>query len=74
MRQIDFIRMILLLLGINGGLALHGQAAGIDGLVEADTLEQIATGFTFTEGPVWHAQWIHGLTLCQLTTVLRRGI
>lgn len=54
MRQIGLIRMILLLFGIVGGLVLSGQAAGIDELVEADTLEQIATGFTFTEGPVWH--------------------
>ena len=54
MRQIGFTRMALLLFGIVGGLVLSGQAAGIDELVEADTLEQIATGFTFTEGPVWH--------------------
>jgi hypothetical protein len=54
MRQIDFIRIALVLLGIIGGLALSSQASGIDELVEADTLEQIATGFTFTEGPVWH--------------------
>jgi len=46
--------MALLLFGIVGGLVLRGQAAGIDELVEADTLEQIATGFSFTEGPVWH--------------------
>jgi gluconolactonase len=48
--------MILLLFGIIGGLALSGQAVGIDELVEADTLEQIATSFTFTEGPVWHPE------------------
>jgi len=54
MRQIGFSRMALLLFGIVGGLVLRGQAAGIDKLVEADTLEQIATGFIFTEGPVWH--------------------
>ncbi len=54
MRKIGFSRMALLLFGIVGGLVLRGQAAGIDELVEADTLEQIATGFSFTEGPVWH--------------------
>ena len=54
MRQIGFPRMGLLLLGIVGGLLLRTQAAGIDELVEADSLERIATGFRFTEGPVWH--------------------
>ncbi|MBL7187467.1 MAG: SMP-30/gluconolactonase/LRE family protein [Phycisphaerae bacterium] len=47
--------MAPLLFGIVGGLVLRSQAAGIDELIEADTLEQIATGFTFTEGPVWHS-------------------
>jgi gluconolactonase len=46
--------MALLLFGIVGGSMICTQAAGIDALVEADTLEQIATGFSFTEGPVWH--------------------
>ena len=54
MRQIGFPQVALLLFGIVGGSALRGQAAGIDELVEADTLEQIATGFSFAEGPVWH--------------------
>ncbi|TKJ37844.1 MAG: hypothetical protein CEE38_07200 [Planctomycetes bacterium B3_Pla] len=54
MRQIGYLRMGLLLFGIVGGLVLRGQAAGIDRLVEADSLERIATGFRFTEGPVWH--------------------
>jgi gluconolactonase len=54
MRQIGFSRMGLLLFGIVGGLALQSQAAGLDKLVETDSLERIATGFNFTEGPVWH--------------------
>jgi gluconolactonase len=54
MRQMDFPRMALLLFAIVGGSVFRGQAAGIDELVEADTLEQIATGFSFTEGPAWH--------------------
>jgi gluconolactonase len=54
MRQINVSLKALLLIGIVGGLALHSQAASIDELVEVDTLELIATGFTFTEGPVWH--------------------
>ena len=54
MKQMGFSRMGLLLLGIVGGLSLYGQAAGIDDLIEADSLERIATGFNFTEGPVWH--------------------
>ena len=54
MRQIGFSRIGLLLLGIVGGLSICGQAAGIDDLVESDSLERIATGFSFTEGPVWH--------------------
>lgn len=28
--------------------------AGLENLVKLDTLERIATGFTNTEGPVWH--------------------
>jgi len=54
MGQMDFPQMALLLFAIVGGSVLHSQAAGIDELVEADTLEQIATGFSFTEGPAWH--------------------
>jgi len=54
MRQIVFPQMALLLFAIVAGSVLRGQAAGIDELVEADTLEQIATGFGFTEGPAWH--------------------
>ncbi|GAI05087.1 unnamed protein product [marine sediment metagenome] len=54
MRQIGFSRMGLLLLGIVGGLLLRAQAAGIDELVEPGSLERIATGFRFTEGPLWH--------------------
>ena len=54
MKQIGFSRMGLLLFGIVGSLLLRVQAAGIDELVEADSLEQIAAGFRFTEGPVWH--------------------
>ena len=46
--------MALLLFAIVAGSVLRAQAAGIDELVEADTLEQIATGFSFTEGPAWH--------------------
>ncbi len=46
--------MGLLLFGIVGALALQSQAAGLDKLVETDSLERIATGFNFTEGPVWH--------------------
>jgi len=54
MRQIGFPQMALLLFVIVGGSVLCSQAANIDELVEADTLEQIATGFSFTEGPAWH--------------------
>ena len=54
MRQIGFPQMALLLFGIVGASVLRGQAGGIDELVYADTLEQIATGFSFTEGPAWH--------------------
>ena len=54
MKQIGFSRMALLLFGIVAGLLLRAQASGIDELVEPDSLERIATGFTFTEGPVWH--------------------
>ena len=54
MRQMSFLQMALLLFGIIGGSVLRSQAASIDELVEADTLEQIATGFSFTEGPAWH--------------------
>ena len=54
MRQIGFSRMGLLLFGIVGGLLLHARAAGIDELVEANSLARIAAGFRFTEGPVWH--------------------
>ncbi|MCH7919208.1 MAG: SMP-30/gluconolactonase/LRE family protein [Planctomycetes bacterium] len=61
MRQIDFSRVGLFLIGIVGGFALSGQAAGIDKLVEADSFERIATGFNFTEGPVWHPD---GYLLC----------
>jgi len=54
MRQKGFLQIGLLLLGIVGGLSLCVQAAGIDDLVESDSLERIATGFSFTEGPLWH--------------------
>jgi gluconolactonase len=54
MRKRGFPRMALLLFGIVGCLLVRGHAADIAELVEADTLERIATGFTFTEGPVWH--------------------
>jgi gluconolactonase len=54
MKEIDYLRMGLLLFGIIGSLFFRCQAAGIDELVESDTLERIATGFRFTEGPVWH--------------------
>ncbi|MHC4538347.1 MAG: SMP-30/gluconolactonase/LRE family protein [Planctomycetota bacterium] len=54
MSQIGVSRMGLLLFGIVGCLSLRGQAAGIDELFEADSLERIATGFNFTEGPAWH--------------------
>ena len=54
MRQINLSRMGLLLLGVVGGLVLQSHAAGIDTLVEAGSFERIATGFNFTEGPVWH--------------------
>jgi gluconolactonase len=50
----DIPRMALLLFGIVACLVARSQAAGIDELIEADTLEQIATGFSFTEGPAWH--------------------
>jgi gluconolactonase len=29
-------------------------ADGLAGLLETDEIEQLATGFTFTEGPLWH--------------------
>ena len=34
--------------------ATRCQAVGLDYLVEANSLERIATGYRFTEGPVWH--------------------
>ncbi|MEJ2702370.1 MAG: SMP-30/gluconolactonase/LRE family protein [Sedimentisphaerales bacterium] len=54
MKQIGFSRMAPLLFGIVVSLLLRAQASGIDELVEPDSLERIATGFMFTEGPVWH--------------------
>ncbi len=46
--------LALLLFGIVGNTVTRCQAVGLDYLVEADSLERIATGFRFTEGPVWH--------------------
>jgi len=46
--------MALLLFAVVGGLALRCQAAGLDELVGPGAPERIATGFRFTEGPVWH--------------------
>jgi gluconolactonase len=54
MKEGHYLRMGLLLFGIVGGLLLRCQAADIDELVESDTLQRIATGFEFTEGPAWH--------------------
>ena len=54
MKQMSFSGTVPLLFGIVVGLLLRAQASGIDELVEPDSLERIATGFRFTEGPVWH--------------------
>jgi gluconolactonase len=44
----------MLFLCILGSLTIRCKAADIDDLIERDSLERIATGFRFTEGPVWH--------------------
>jgi gluconolactonase len=54
MRFLVRTKISIVLFGIVGGLLFRCQAAGIDELVESGTLERIATGFRFTEGPVWH--------------------
>jgi gluconolactonase len=46
--------LALLLIEIVGSTITQCQAVGLDDLVEADSLERIATGFRFTEGPLWH--------------------
>ncbi|MHC4433774.1 MAG: SMP-30/gluconolactonase/LRE family protein [Planctomycetota bacterium] len=46
--------LAILFLGIFGTLTIRCRAADIDDLIERDSLERIATGFRFTEGPLWH--------------------
>ena len=46
--------LALLLFGIIGSMVTRCQAVGLNDLIEANSLERIATGFRFTEGPVWH--------------------
>jgi gluconolactonase len=40
--------------GSIGQVVTAQPTAGLDDLIESDVPERIATGFTFTEGPVWH--------------------
>jgi len=46
--------LAMLFLGILGSLTVRCKAAGLDELVQPGAPERIATGFRFTEGPVWH--------------------
>jgi gluconolactonase len=54
MKFLTKLKVSLVLVGIVGSLFQCGQAADIDDLIERDSLERIATGFRFAEGPVWH--------------------
>ena len=48
--------MVVLGIGLRVGLGLMsslGSHDGLSGMIEGD-VEQVATGFEFTEGPVWH--------------------
>jgi len=46
--------LAMLFLGILCSLTVRGKAADLDELVQPGAPERIATGFRFTEGPVWH--------------------
>jgi gluconolactonase len=53
-QDVHHLTTALLLFGIVGSTITRCQTVGLDDLVEADSLKRIATGFRFTEGPVWH--------------------
>ena len=54
------------------GLAVEAKSETIYELVEEGaTVERLATGFTFTEGPIWHPTW-HYLLFSDMPGDVRR--